>query len=184
MLCAGHFAGYFGSVVIFWKILQCPSLSGGWPVFWRLEGYSWKQVPERALQFQGAFPFVSSSKSLSPGRKGVLGVRMDHSQQRWNRETPFLSETLYPSLSSPGFLKLLCITERKHLGDPAMDWLLAAVWGFGVQSVAWGGGSHSQGSRSRRWPHVLSGGVCRSLCQVHGARLRGYLSAGATRLWG
>lgn len=41
----------------------------GWPAFWRLGGYSWKQVPERALQFQGAFPFVPSSESLSPGEE-------------------------------------------------------------------------------------------------------------------
>lgn len=107
-------------------------------MFWRLEGYSWKQIPERALQFQGAFPFASSSESLSPGRKGVLGVRMDHQQGR-NQETLFLSGTLCPSLSPPGFLKLLCSTERKHFGGPGVDCLLGAVGGFGVQSVAWGG---------------------------------------------
>ena len=111
-------------------------------MFWRLEGYSWKQVPERALQFQGAFPFASSSESLSPGRKGVLGVWMDHQQGR-NQETPFFSGTLCPSLSPPGFLKLLCSTERKHFGGLAVDCLLGAVRGFGVQSVAWGGVSLS-----------------------------------------
>ena len=184
------------SLALCWSLCYVPWVCGhlledsavslslwGWPVFWRLGGYSWKQVPERALQFQGAFPLVPSSESLSPGEeRGPRGG--DGSQQGRSQEIPVLPGTLYPSLSSPGFLKLLCITERKHFGGPAVDWLLVAVWGFGVQSVAWVGvGSHSRGSQSRRWPHVLSGGICSSLCWVRGAQPRWHFSAGAERLW-
>lgn len=184
MLCAGHFAGYLGSVVI-WKIPQCPCLSGGGLRSGDLEVIPGSKSQKGLCSFRVLSHLFPHQSPCPQERKGILGVGMDHSRQGQSQEIPFLSGTLYPSLSSPGFLKFLCITERKHFGGSAVDWLLVAVWGFGVQSVAWlGVGSHSRGSRSRRWPHVLSGSICSSLCWVHGAGPRGRFSAGAERLWG